>query len=138
MYSSDDPIQGAIHAGKLLEKNRHTLLRHRKTECQELTDKLDGFITRFTAMARNGEEIEDLMWKDEPGGRKKIDCRSVLPLRVRQAFELEFKNVSSNKSVIRGQSIGYFGPHFICQVYDGMRCTIQRRMVHFFRHKRDE
>ena len=123
VYSSGDPIQGAIHAGKLLEKNRHTLLRHRKTECQELTDKLDGFITRFTAMARNGEEIEDLMWKDEPEGRKKVNSRSVLPLRVRQAFELEFKNVSSNKSIIsKGQRMRPF--QIIHQMYFGISCTI--------------
>ncbi len=96
VYAKEDPVEAAINAAKLLRKNKKTLLQHRKTECQELTNNLDQFLTKYIDIARNGEEIEDIIWKDVPGGSKKKEGRGYLPGRVRDALELDFKAVSLN------------------------------------------
>ncbi len=56
-------------------------------------DNLDTFITKYIEVAKDEAEIEDVIWKDEPGGMKKTEGRGVLPRRVRDALKLEFKQV---------------------------------------------
>ncbi|XP_072029115.1 transient receptor potential-gamma protein-like [Amphiura filiformis] len=98
VYATDDPIQAAIDAAKLLQNHQQTLLEHRKTEYQEIMNNLDQFLATYVGMATDGEEIEDLIWKDVPGGTKKAGGKGVLPRRVRDALELDFKEFVSGQT----------------------------------------
>ncbi|XP_072029117.1 transient receptor potential-gamma protein-like isoform X2 [Amphiura filiformis] len=109
VYAKEDPIQAAIDAGKLLRKNQRTLLQHRKTECQELTENLDEFLVKYMAVARNGEEIEDLIWKDVPTGNKRTKGRGILPSRLRDAMELDFKRFISGQSCCHFVRLEWYG-----------------------------
>ena len=93
LYATDDPIHATISAAKLLRKSKKTVLRHRQEECEMLMSNLDSFLTRYVQMARNGEEIEDLIRRDQLGGTKKTQNSGVLPLRIGQTIDLDFKTV---------------------------------------------
>ncbi|XP_072017654.1 short transient receptor potential channel 4-like [Amphiura filiformis] len=93
LYATDDPVQAAFNAGRVIKKCEGEQLPHLKEGYNQLMRELDEFITKYLEMARNSGEISTLLCEEEPRAVPRNERLNTLPQRVQDALNLRYKQV---------------------------------------------
>lgn len=100
LYSSNDPLEAAINAGKAIQESKSLQphhLHHLRGGFDELMKDLDQFVTKLVGHSSSEEEISQLLWNKAGDLSNDKAKYGIFPERLQDFIDLNFKQVSDLK-----------------------------------------
>ena len=95
LYSSNDPLEAAICAGKAIQKSRSLQPHHLRAGFDVLMEHLDQFVANLVDHSSSEKEIGELLWNKVGDNNNYRNARvGVLPKRLLDFLDLDYKQVN--------------------------------------------